>query len=146
MLRTRFYSGLRADLKLRCGHKYDATKNFEDLVVQVRCIEHELQPSTSGSKKEAQVKATSATNEDNEASIKVLTTSLQKLTSEFTNFRNEMLGSSVSVQQHQTNEHQSDRRVEKRVDRNVSGSEEPSCFRCGQTGICESCLVNGTVF
>lgn len=47
MPRTRFYGGLRPAIKMRSAHKYDAIKDFEELVVNVRRIEHEMIPPST---------------------------------------------------------------------------------------------------
>lgn len=45
MLRSKFWTGLNEQLKNSSRHKFDTVKSFDQLKIQIRAIEHELQTS-----------------------------------------------------------------------------------------------------
>ena len=58
MLRTKFWLGLRPSLRDASSHKFDSCKQYDDLRVALRIIEHDRkQHGHASSKKQAQIKS-----------------------------------------------------------------------------------------
>lgn len=131
MLRTKFWTGLKPALKDRSSHKFDSCKTFDDLRVQLRMIEHEMQGDSSkvaakdaakdAAKKPVQVKAVTS-KELPSSEIGELKGLIQKLSG-----RIDELQSKVQLQP------SSD--VPKRQASNSQSSDGGFvCWRCGQEG------------
>lgn len=78
MLRTKFWTGLHQNLKDASRHKYDTIKNFDKLLVEMRCIEHELSPKYEDTTKPI-VKMASSKNDTLLESMDRLTKQVQSL-------------------------------------------------------------------
>lgn len=79
VLRSRFWHGLRDELKHRTGHKYDAAEDFDTLRRQIR--EFELDnPSKQTKKNEAKVKSAQSTPREDNSEMKAMQKSIEQLT------------------------------------------------------------------
>lgn len=86
MLRTKFWTGLRQGLKDCSRHKFDTVKDFGQLRIEMRAIEHELRVSQDKDKSKqtkAQVKAAAVNQSSQDAAAELqelrgLVNSLQK--------------------------------------------------------------------
>ena len=95
MLRTKFWTGLRWELKMNTRHKYDSIKKFDQLRIEIRKIEHEYQVTSVQEKgpntnpKPAQAKMmTTDSSDGSSAEFKELRGMIHKLTNQFDSFQN----------------------------------------------------------
>lgn len=136
MLRTKFWTGLRPALKDRSSHKFDSCKTFDELRVQLRMIEYEMQQGKETTqkdvaKKPAQVKAVTSSEKVSEAHA-VPSSEISELKGLI-----HKLGNRIDHLQQQMEfkpSFQNKPAAEQTFKQESSSSKEMTCWRCGQVG------------
>lgn len=137
-LRSRFWHGLRQELRDRTGHKYDAATDFDTLRQVIRRFEvdHQLEkpkPSLAPSKvaKSAQVKAETTGDDDLRAQVKQLSAQIDTLAKQLQQQQQQQTATAAhsSPVQNAGRGHNVGRGQDQRHAR-----QDVVCYRCGEKG------------
>ena len=156
MLRSKFWTGLRQDLKDATRHSYETVTDFDRLRVQVCRVElehgHHHETKAGKDKKVAQAKmvhATESKSQRAEPKFKEPASSTEAMNKQIEELKQLVLGLTTRVDALQTEvsnvRHQSQNvgpshqsthpfRQPQHPPRSTGDSDEPMCYRCGQIG------------